>query len=388
MKKIISISLALIMIFTMTGCSKVNNDSDVIFKKIADNLYEVTYQNYDTDFASQKRKDTIFELDVYNSKVGGCSATRVNNYVGRNLDLMYGDFSEVIVHVPKTKDRYASVGSFCTLKKFEGDTINSKDLNTTLNNLIPLSVCDGINENGVVCEMNVVPASDIGTTTGTNPGKPIVNMTNLVRFVLDNAKTAKDAIRQLNNVNICTPWDWSGAISKGWEFHYLIADEENTYVVEVIKNKLTVLKGEKTSTNYYLGVKNGTNSGMGIERRETLIKNKKLADSVDGMAKLMQLVYWTKSNDIHSKNYCYSDHFGEKTSDGTVINKSNYKKYKKELLDAGKRDAKLTEEMLKTGDNKYGLWITLHTCVFDIKNRTMNFSMREKLETTYNFKVK
>ncbi|MBQ0038620.1 MAG: linear amide C-N hydrolase [Clostridiales bacterium] len=388
MKKFVTGLLTLILTLTMAGCAATEKTADVIFTKVAENLYEVTYNDYDPDYAAQERTGGLSEFTSGSAAPGGCSAIRVGNYVGRNLDLPYGDFSEVIVHVPAANGRYASVGSFCTLQKLTGEHISENEMNETLFHLIPISICDGINEKGVVCEMNVVPAMDIGMTTGTNPGKPVVNMGNVVRFVLDNAASAKEAVELLEARNLCIPWDWAGSVSAGWEFHYLIADAADTYVVEVINNKLTALKNEEILTNYYLGLENGTENGMGIERRETLHQNREMADSVDGMARLMQLVYWTKVNDTNAENYCYSDHFGTTAPDGTVITKSNYENYKNELLNAGKTDGELTAEMLKTGENPYGLWITLHTCVFDIQARSMQFSMHENPEVVYTYAAK
>lgn len=388
MKKLLIFVLCVVLVVSVAGCGKKDATDEVVFTRLADNVYEVTYTDYDPDYSLQNRKDTLADFTVSSSPSGGCSAVREGNYVGRNLDLPYGNFSDVIVHVPAADGRYASVGSFCTLQSFTGESLSKKDMNETLFNLIPISICDGINEKGVVCEMNVVPAKDIGLTTGTNPGKPVVNMGNVVRFVLDNAATASEAVGLLKERNLCFPWDWAGATQKGWEYHYMIADADKTYVVEVINNKLTVLEGEQTLTNYYIGVKNGTENGMGIERYQILNQNRSMANSVEGMSKLMQLVYWTKSNDVKAKNYCYSDHFGTETADGTKITLSNYEKYKDELLKAGENDAKLTDEMLKSGENPYGLWITLHTCVFDIQARTMQFTVHEKPETPYNFSVK
>ncbi len=388
MKKIVTIILSLTMVIAITGCEKTSKNDVGVYTKLAENLYEVTYTDYDIDYALQDRTDTLVDLANDNFEPGGCSAIREGNYVGRNLDLPYGPFAEIIVHVPAAKGRYASVGSFCACQELTGDKLTKDNMNETLYNLIPICICDGINEKGVVCEMNVVPAKDVAMTTGTNPGKPSINMGNVVRYVLDNASSAKEAIELLKESNICCPWDWAGSIGKGMEYHYLLADENETYVIEIINNELTALKDETILTNYYIGVDGGTENGSGIERHEILNKNRSIATSIAGMSKLMQMVYWTKTNDVNAEYFCYSDHFGEIAKDGTTITLSNYENYKEDLLESGKNDAKLTEEMLKTGQNTNGLWYTLHTCVFDIPARTMNFSMHENPDVTYDFNIK
>lgn len=386
--KIFSSLLIISFLLCLTGCACKMDYEEAVFNKIGKNLYEVTYYDYDLNYSAQNRTDPLFAVSRNRADTapGGCSAIHVGNYVGRNLDLAYGDYSEVVVHVPSSKNRYASVGSFNTLMFGEGETLRKDDLGEDIYNMIPLCICDGINEKGVVCEINVTPAKDIGFIDGTNPGKPTLNFENVVRFVLDNAASAEEAVSLLDDYNICIPWDWTNMQQSGYEPHFLIADEKDSYVVEVINNKVVATKGENVLTNYYIGIEGGTNSGQGIERYQTLKANSNMADSVDGMARLMELVYWSKSNDT-SGNICYSDHFGTIAKDGTEINKSNYEKYKNELIETAKLSDKLTKEMIITGKNEDNLWLSVHTCVFDIKNKTMRFSMDENTENIYDFEL-
>lgn len=350
-------------------------------------LYEVTYTDYDLDYALQERKDVITDYETFKNAPGGCSSARVKGFVGRNLDLPYGKFAEVIVNVPKSDKHFASVASFNALQSFGGkNEIEPNELNDTLYHLIPISVCDGINENGVVCEMNVVPVQDITPTTYTDKTKEDLNLANVTRFVLDNATSASHAIRLLRNKNICNPWDWSGSVKKGWEYHYMIADAWETYIVEFVNNEMRVLK-DNASANYYLSIIEGTPHGMGLERyrklKEGVEELEEKSDTevdVADIAELMQKTYWTQSNKIDVEaDICYSDHFGSKAKDGTEITKDNFTRYLEDLKEIAKKEDEETLELINTDadENPLGLWITLHTCVFDIKNRAMNFYIHE-----------
>lgn len=97
---------------------------------------------------------------------------------------------------------------------------------------------DGINDAGVVCNINVVPTDDIGRTTGTG-GKDDLCGLCLVRFILDNADNAKDAINKLKTKNIWMPN--SGGYDL--EVHLMVSDGTDTFVVEFIKNKMVVIEG-------------------------------------------------------------------------------------------------------------------------------------------------
>ncbi|MBQ0002095.1 MAG: linear amide C-N hydrolase [Treponema sp.] len=360
-------------------------DSKIVrseFTKVADYLYEVTYSDYDINFLNVKNEGVISYAGEFAEY--GCSAIRHGNYLGRNLDLFYGEHCEVIVKVPAKDGRYASIGTLCGMKTMTDKYLAKGKIDKNLEAVVPLIVCDGINEKGLVVEVNVVPAADIGFTTGTNPSKPVLNMPCVARTLLDNAATAKEAVKIMQNRNICNPWDVTGLVGGGMEYHWMIADAKDTFVVEIINNRLTVTKTD-ISTNYYVGLKNRTEHSMGIERAEILKENAGIADSTETMAKLMSKVYFSKVNDVNAEKFCYSDHFGITAKDGTTVTYSNREKYKEDLLEAGRKDAEGTARMFKTKVNDNGYWITMHTIVFDIPNKKYNISVHEDEKNWYTY---
>ena len=130
--------------------------------------------------------------------------------------------------------------------------------------------CDGVNEKGVFCELNLLYQGDNGITTGTNPGKSNLCMTTIVRYILDYAKSANHAIELLQKKNIFAP---TGAVAG--EYHFLIADNENTFEVEFIDNEMIVinnfLNNKPIVTSFYLNGYDGSKESLnlhaqGVER--------------------------------------------------------------------------------------------------------------------------
>ena len=97
---------------------------------------------------------------------------------------------------------------------------------------------DGVNENGVAININVVP-SDLQHTIGTNPGAKRLCAGVVPRYILDNAKSAEHAISLLMERDIFTIF-----LS---EFHFMISDSNESYIVEMSQNKLVVLKQAGTN---------------------------------------------------------------------------------------------------------------------------------------------
>lgn len=116
---ILALTLSLLLV---PAFSFAENDKSVKYneyKKIAPNLYEVTVDNYDYDYLL---KDGATNNS---STPAGCSALRVGNFLGRNLDFIAGDVPEIIVKTPAKEGRYASVGMVGALMWINCKTIES-----------------------------------------------------------------------------------------------------------------------------------------------------------------------------------------------------------------------------------------------------------------------
>lgn len=401
MKKIFSLSLAFLIVLSFCACGT----SDVTYDKytlVADNLYEVVCDEYDYDYLLQNGTGNIDF--IYG---GACSAIKEGNYLGRNFDFVVGDASEIVVKTPAKKGRYACVGMVGGLLWLTSDFVES-GLDEDAKKLIPLMLLDGINEKGLAIEINCVNSRDVGgLTMHTNPGKPQVAQLCVIRYLLDNAASADEAIELMKNIDIVNVRDTMGLIENQFEVHFLIADKDKSYVVEFDNSmpdgeKLIVMENETVLTNFYLHRANVNEDvfsdyAMGVERYRKLVDNRISVDSVDTMKALMQSIRFSNSNrqdgeydpgeNFDNPYTCFSDHpvFGD---DG--INYKNYKEHIPEILEIMKKDdAKMTNVLKDPNlNNPDLLWATSHNTVYDLVNKTMSVSIFERFDKYYDYSAK
>lgn len=369
---------------------------------------------------------------------GYCSAVHNGNFVGRNLDYFVNDMPTFVVHVAASgTNRFASVG-IGSAQLHNADVAEY----TAEYSLPPLGIFDGINEKGVVIEENVVPINDVGALIGTNPGKPDLHIVYVPRYILDHATSAAHAIKLLEERNLVG--DLLGAFS----FHYLIADKDESYVVEFINSKLVWRKME-ISTNFNLcwdnekqaaitdetegaWTKNDypspyaeetkiddikkfyTDYAMGVERFITLREHYDEGNTLEGMMNLMKRVQYSQTYSIETaeetakgpswwvSESCVADYPFPTyiTNDGEEIDvdrslpklyelfKTDYD-YFANLIDA--YDMAWGRKVLENVDEyRYdytGIWYTTHTAVYDIANCSLNLCVQEDYETPYDFKI-
>ncbi|HJJ27577.1 MAG TPA: hypothetical protein O0W95_05795, partial [Methanocorpusculum sp.] len=139
--------------------------------EVADYLYEVTYDDYDETNMMEYAQYMAELFEKAGTPPSACSAVHHGDYFGRNFDYVYSDASSVVVHVPASDKRYASVGVagsvLCWTPEYIEAGMSDEDFA-----LLPFITLDGINEKGVGINSNVAPVYDLEKpTTGTNPGK-------------------------------------------------------------------------------------------------------------------------------------------------------------------------------------------------------------------------
>lgn len=345
-------------------------------EKIEDYLYMVEYNDLDYEAGIE------FCMNRYNPPAAGCSSVRFSNYYGRNYDWYYDDKASFIIKRKATQGKHASIGvAGGLITEAQASSGEYNEMYTYL----PFIVVDGINDRGVVCNINVLPELDRkGTTTGTNPGKQNVPMACLVRKILDDADSADDAIYKIqHDYNIIAPS--SEHIST--EMHYMIADENKTYVVEFVNNVPVIIQnfvhGKEIMTNFYLDGYTGTRASltpfaMGIERYNILSDNFTSASSVDGMLDLMRSVNYTKAYSAEEDPVWYSefagiyDEYGRLDKDSPPEEYAGILAYVRGLFANRTRDGKT--------------WQTVHTSVFDIINRKIVVVSQEN-DSKYEFYI-
>ena len=180
-----------------------------------------------------------------------CTAVRNGNYLGRNLDSFLDDIPAFIVHMPAKYapepaiNRLASVGATQHPALHEDGVTDGQY--TASYECIPEMMYDGINECGVVVEQNVAPRGDCGESEETKAEDRESSLFNIyvTRYVLDHATNAAHGVELIKSRNIV---DVKGA---AYLLHWMIADPQETYVVEIVTNAVVARKMD-IMTNFNL----------------------------------------------------------------------------------------------------------------------------------------
>lgn len=312
MKKIIyAFTVCAVVLFT-GSCSKDEtemftaeeieeyNFQKVELKKINDYLFEVTNNDFYTRyyFNPYSVGDEFMGLKEWH---GVCAGVRNGDFIGRNFDWECSETPEFIVHIPADGNRHASVG-ICNSNMVKHapteDWLSQMLVNDISNNCF-----DGINDCGVCAISLVVHYADDteATLKGTKPGSSFsLHGANVVRYVLDKAASAKEAVRLLQEANIY------GSLGE-YSFHWMICDEKDNYLVELIDSKVVATKAEDNPierfrkpviTNFYL-FKDLSEQKVpcGVERYGILEANYANAGSAKGMFETMEKVRYSRKYD-------------------------------------------------------------------------------------------
>lgn len=336
------------------------------FKQLDDHLYEVTYYKYD-----DSAMDNCAAYLQLIPNGFGCSAVSAAGYLSHNYDFFYSDMPGIVMKVPAAENRYASISMGTWILNLTCEDL--KDLDPVTSAMLPYTIVDGINEKGLAVAINVVPAVDVGFTDGTKPGAPDVVYACIPRLLLDRCATAAEAVAYMDSVNIYNPEQ------KFAELHYLIADAKETYLVEIVQNKLRVTH-QPYMTNYYLTLDDYTPHSMGIERYNIIKNQYDGIQSFDDLKALMQDLRYTRKYDRSTYPFWYSEYSADRREDGSVLDiyapKLDYVyAVNKEIdnFEKNKRDLSLD------------VWRTLHTAIYDIKNPSLTLYANENYNKKYTF---
>ena len=365
-------------------------------KKIKDYLFEtyygvIDYGNAYAYFASQA--DPI--------DMGACSAARNGNWYGRNLDWTYDENAEFIVHTPHVAGRYASLAVAGGIPGLTNDVVTSEEYNA-LYKIVPFRLYDGINEHGVIINMNVVP-TDNGTNVSipTEQEEVTISAQMLVRYVLDYFKTASEAVDYIQkHMKIY----FSNSLHEhSYELHFMVADEEKTYLVEFANNAAVVvdmsddadsnIAGKAYMTNFYLNDvtlnadgtvytpetqtadynakdTNGiTDCGAGLERYNYIVDAYDSAITKTGMRALMNGLKYTRTY-ITATDYATPVWLTEYVGVQGLTVTSAPDDFEHVVQFAG---GLFTDRTRTDG----ATWQTVHSSVYDIKNRALNIIVQE-----------
>lgn len=360
MKRIIVTAIMLCLMLASAPNYAEETSKKPTVKKVADMLYEVTFDEYSTEIPAS----SAYELMCGDL---ACSSVRNGGFVGRNFDYFMNQCPSFVIHTTAKKDRYATIG-VGRLAKVNSEKVEAGLPQEKLD-LLPWFLLDGINEKGLVVSSNVLFKSDWGEVphTGTKPGAPELNDLFLTRPLLDNCANVDEALDYLKKFNI------TAMCSSRMDLHYMISDPQKTIVVEFINNEI-VAKEQYIMTNYFINMDKIPEHPDGLERMNTLRENYDEGKTMEGMYSLMQRAKYT--NLYNASNKWYSE-LGLTYSQ--IQNPTN--KIEEMLLD----NQKAYEEELKY-IKENGLrestewWDTTHNSIYDISNKKLWVTVHERYE--------
>lgn len=392
------IAVVMILIGMLSGCK--DNDKDTptppptTVTKITDYLYEYEAGNYSPEAPSE------LLFDDGPIPIFGCSAVRNGNFYGRNLDFNINEICEFVIRTKATATRpHASIGvaNTCFLN-ITNDMVKA-GLSEELLNYIPWMTMDGINDAGLVCNINVVNAADIKDFphTHTNEGAPQIMVMQLVRALLDNCGSVAEAKTFIESHDI-------RPIPTTWDGHIMIADPNETVIVEFTGEKGNEVKyvtqNQMIMTNFYnhlfdeekfLSDYKTTNfpaHACGIERYMILSDNFNLANSMLGMWDLLKKVRYTQTYDVNVNPFWCSEYYDvAKIPSFDEYPMSYWTKDKVLAEEEPAKEVAAYEKYAATGEynEEDGLWFTSHNSTYDIANKTLWVTIREKYDKHYEF---
>ncbi|MCQ2398153.1 MAG: linear amide C-N hydrolase [Sphaerochaetaceae bacterium] len=358
-RTIITIFVLCLTVVLLSSCE--NSVKAPKVTKVADMLYEVTFDEYSAEIPDSSVSEEMIGDNT------ACSSVRNGSFVGRNFDYFMNDCPTFVIRTTAKQGRYATIG-VGRLAKIDSKTVEAGLPREKLN-LLPWFVLDGMNEKGLVVNSNVLYKSDWGEVphTGTNPGAPDLNDLILARPLLDNCATADEAIEYLKKYNI-TPM-----ISEITDLHYMISDPEKTYVVEFYNNEI-VVKEQNIMTNYFINIDGIPEHPDGLERMHVLRANYDEGNTMEGMYHLMQRAKYT--NTYYVSNGWYSE-FGL-----TYAQLQNISEKDKADLQEAQREYE--EELKYIKENGFrketAYWDTTHNSIYDMINRKLWVTVHERYE--------
>ena len=363
-------------------------------EKVKDYLYEAYYDNLDYYEAYK-----YFSSGEDIGNVGACSAARNGQFYGRNLDWLYNNQAEFIVHTSRSAGKYATIGVAggmpALTEKFVSSGKYSKEYK-----IVPFRLYDGINECGVIANMNVVPL-DKGSNRSipTVSSKVTVSGNMLVRYLIDHFATAADAVKFVREH--MTIYFSKSLHDLGYELHFMVADKTQTFLIEFIDNEAvvtemtedadTTLAGKEYMTNFFLSDvvfnddgtvftpadddgnaiddNNITPHGSGLERYNYIVENIDSANTKAGMRTMMNGLFYSKayptSESPASPAWCTEFvGIGKLTAGSPAVD------FDPVFSVVGGIYAN------RNRDNS-DVWHTVHSAVYDIGNKTLNIVVQE-----------
>ncbi|MBQ8598590.1 MAG: linear amide C-N hydrolase [Oscillospiraceae bacterium] len=207
-----------------------------------------------------------FELPDLGCSTFVASTEEGDHLFGRNFDMYY---SPVMLTKTTPDNGYRSV----TMVNLAYIGYNKEHLPTDLGSSVitlcaPYAPMDGMNEKGLAVSVMLIDT----VPTNQNTEKTDITTSSAIRLLLDKCATVEEAIETLQNYDMHA--------SANSCYHFMVADASgDSVVIEYIDDEISILRGEKVSTNFLL-TPGDYDFGGGYERYDVVTEALEEADHV------------------------------------------------------------------------------------------------------------
>ena len=297
-------------------------------------------------------------------RLGYCSSARRGDTYVRNYDWRYDESATFVIRMSAASNRFASV-SIASVGTNLTEAIVTSGAWSRYYRCLPGHTLDGINEMGLVCNINVVTTNGSPWESHLDGDGRTLNILGACRYLLDNYSCASNAAAYVA-AHAYVPVSLQ---KLGDSIHLMVADEHETWIVEDGVAHLLTPEIGAYMTNFRRFNPNGTTPandpyGAGFERAAIL------SDPSHSLFDGLTNAWYTHTyRRLPDDSFPWPTEFaGMVDADGAIPNTETNR-----LQQWAKEN--VPDIPMQRG---LGWWQTVHSTCYDIPSRTMRVAVQEK----------
>ena len=297
-------------------------------------------------------------------RLGYCSSARRGDTYVRNYDWRYDESATFVIRMSAASNRFASVG-IASVGTNLTEAIVTSGAWSRYYRCLPGHTLDGINEMGLVCNINVVTTNGSPWESHLDGDGRTLNILGACRYLLDNYSCASNAAAYVA-AHAYVPVSLQ---KLGDSIHLMVADELETWIVEDGVAHLLTPDVGAYMTNFRRFNPDGTTPavdpyGAGFERAALLADPSR--PLLDGLTNAWYTHTYRRRPD---DSFPWPTEFaGMVDADGAIQNTETNR-----LQQWAKEN--VPDIPMQRG---LGWWQTVHSTCYDIPSRTMRVAVQEK----------
>lgn len=350
-----------------------------LLNKLDDYLYEIHYSSTDAEFANEYftkefRDPSITTSSLFGTRrLGQCSSLKNGNFYGRNYDWFYDNAAIFLVRTLATQGKHAVMG-LSALLPLTGEFVESREY-SELYKVVPYAILDGINDAGLVANINVIHLNDF---RGNPNGICALQVVSEVLYKFDNATEAAYWLK--DNY-------WISDKFGHYAFHFMIADKVKTYIIEDgevydVTNTTPYMTNFRVTQNFVVNNKVDYNIvashdlyGAGLERMDIILSKYATSNTRAGMRETLEAIKYTNMYKILDSNQWLSelcDDYGTLQIDLNSIRTEEGRANALEILN---QQAEIFRNRTREESNT---WQTVHSSIYDLNKKALYLLVQEE----------